>query len=357
MTTLCFDYDPLLYSAGSVGETRTVKVVHRASGDEYEFANRTAFWGHHKKKAGGWLAEYNASKSEGNQRQPDEFEITDIQTPEPLENCLHTLKQMIVAVQEATGARTYYGYSGSGKVFREDVSTIVKYKGNREGAIRPVHLEAMKEYLIRNHGCQIITGIEADDACSIDCRDGWKKYQRTGDKLILAFTDKDYYQVPGFIYHVDSASMHEYGEGFGWLAISDDRKKVTGRGRMWLYFQVMAGDDADNYYPNSANPGMRWGDVSAFETLKDAKNDKEAFEALVAGYKRIYPSPRRIVGWRGFVDPKSMKVLRPDPEDFKIEVDWLYCLNENFNLARMLRSRDEGVLNVKSILDKLRVDY
>ena len=71
MTILCFDYDPILYTAGSVGETRSIKVVHRESGDEYEFPTRTAFWGHHKKKAGGWLAEYNAAKSESNRRSPD----------------------------------------------------------------------------------------------------------------------------------------------------------------------------------------------------------------------------------------------------------------------------------------------
>lgn len=355
-TTVCFDYDPLLYASGSVGETRTIKVVHRASGDEYEFANRTAFWGHHKKKAGGWLAEYNAAKSEGRQRLPEEFEITDVQTPEPLENALHTLKQQIVAVKEAVGASTYYGYSGRGKVFREDVSTIVKYKGNREGAMRPVHLDAMKDYLIRQHACEVVTGIEADDACSIDTRNGYLKYLKTGNELVLAFTDKDYYQVPGHIYHTDSGRMHEYGEGFGWLAWDAVKKKVTGRGRKWLYFQVMAGDDADNYFANSANPGIRWGDKSAFDVLESAQSDKEAFQALVRGYKTIYPSPKSLIGWRGYKNQKTMTELSEDAEDFRIEVDWLYCLNENFNLARMLRKKDEGLIDVATVLTKLEVD-
>jgi hypothetical protein len=64
MTKLVFDYDPILYECGFIGEERHVKVVHRASGDEYEFPNRTAFYGHWKKKAGGWLAEYNAGRDD-----------------------------------------------------------------------------------------------------------------------------------------------------------------------------------------------------------------------------------------------------------------------------------------------------
>jgi len=360
MTKLCFDYDPLLYSAGSVGEERTIKAIHRASGDEYEFATRTEFWGHWKKKAGGWLAEYNAAKSEGQRRAPEEFDIIDVQTPEELPKVLHTLKQQINAAKEATGTKVHYGYSGRGVVFREHVSTIVKYKGNREGALRPVHLEAMKDYLIKNHACTIVEGIEADDACSIDARDGWKKWKASGDdkdKLILAFTDKDYFQVPGHLYHCDSGTMHSYGDAYGWLAWNAEKKKVTGRGRAWLYFQVMNGDDADNYFANSANPAMKWADKSAFDVLKDAKNDKEAFEAMVKGYQTLYPLPKKIIGWRGYEDPKDMKIPKPDAQDYEIEVDWKYVMQENFTLARMLRSRDEEPVNVLDVMKRLGVEY
>jgi len=202
--------------------------------------------------------------------------------------------------------------------------------------------------------------IEADDACSIDSYEGYKKWQKTqndSDKLVLAFTDKDYFQVPGHLWHCDSGTMHSYGEGFGWLAWDAEKKKVSGRGRMWLYFQVMCGDDADNYFANSANLSMKWADKSAFDILKDAKNDKEALEALVKGYKLLYPSPKTIVGWRGYEDPKDMKILKPDADDFKIEVDWAYVLQENFTLARMLRSRDEKPVVVKDVLTKLEVEH
>lgn len=368
MTRLMFDYDPILYSAGSVGEKRTIKVVHRTSGDEYEFATRTAFWGHWKKKAGGWLAEYNAAKTkEENKRKPEDFDIFDVQTPEPIENCIHTIKQMIVGTKEAVGAKSYYGYSGKGSVFREDVSTVLKYKGNREGMLRPVHLDDLKDYLVRQHGCKIITGptsaqtIEADDACTIDNYDAWqrwKKSQDDKDKLVLAFVDKDYYQGAGHFIHTPSGKEHSFGTGFGWLKIEGEGKdkKVVGRGRMWLYYQVMNGDDADNYFANSANPAMKWADMSAYDILKDCKTDQEALQALVKGYKLLYPQPKSLIGWRGYADPKDMKILLPNSEDFRIEVDWLYMLQENFTLAKMLRWEGDYT-NVRELLDKLDVKY
>jgi hypothetical protein len=102
----------------------------------------------------------------------------------------------------------------------------------------------------------------------------------------------------------------------------------------------MNGDSSDNYFANSANPDVKWADMSAYNVLKDAKNDKEAWEALVRGYKTIYPAPRKIVGWRGD----------------EIEVDALYMLQENFSLAKMLRWKGDKV-DVKQVLDKLGVEY
>ena len=362
MSKLLFDYDPLLYAAGFKGETRSVKVVHQQSGDEYEFSTRTDFWGHHKKRAGGWLAEYNAAKAEDNRRHPDEFIVTDVQVPGPIEECLHTLKMMIRGHKEVAGAKTYYGYTGKGTVFREDVSTVLKYKGNREGVLRPVHLDAMKDYLIKNHGCKVVTGIEADDACTMDLYDAYKVWLKTksdDDKVILAFSDKDYWQCAGHLYHTDSGKFHSQGDIFGKLFIvegSKGKKDVKGYGRLWLYFQVMNGDDADNYCANSANPAMKWAQMSAYNVLKDATNDKEAFEALISGYKTLYPSPKKIIGWRGYEDPKDRTILKPDAQDFEIEVDWLYMLQENFTLAKMLRWHGDKVL-VTDVMNKLGVKY
>jgi len=340
MTTVIFDYDPILYAAGSVGETRTVKIIHRQSGDEYEFDTRTLFWGHWKKKAGGWLADYN--KGADSPRFPEEFDVVDVQTPEPIENCLHTVKQMIKSTCEVLGTSNYYGYSGKGKVFREDISTILKYKGNRDGNLRPLHLDELKEYLRKHHSCEIVTGVEADDACSIDSYNAYKKWLKTKsdkDKYILAFVDKDYLQCAGHMYNTNTQEGVCSYDGFGWLK-PNDKGDIKGRGRMWLYQQVLDSDESDNYAANSASD-MKWGEKKSYDLLKDCTNDKEAFEALVLGYKTLYPQPKKIVGWR---------------KD-EIEIDWLYVLQENFNLAKMLRAYDEKPTDVKAVLTKLGVAH
>lgn len=361
MTTLLFDYDPILYEVGSVGESRTIKVVHRTSGDEHEFSTRTAFWGHWKKKAGGWLAEYNSARSEDQQRPAEEWDVTDVQTPEPIEFCLRTMKSIIRGHVEAVGAKSYYGYSGKGKVFREEISTILKYKGNREGALRPLHLEELKVYLAKHHNCEVVTVIEADDACSIDSYSAWQKWAKSksdDDKLVLAYVDKDYLQCAGHIYNTNYRDgIDSYGDGFGWLTLEKHGKSTLpkGRGRLWLYFQVLSEDTSDNYCANSANPSVKWGPMAAYEALKDCKSDKEALQVLVNSYKRIYPSKRSIIGWRGYEDPKDMKILKPDAEDFRIELDFMDVLVENFHLARMLRWRDDYV-DVRKVIHKLGVE-
>ena len=80
--------------------------------------------------------------------------------------------------------------------------------------------------------------------------------------------------------------------------------------------------------------------MAAYDILRVAKNDKEAFEALVKGYKTLYPEKKTIKGWRGN----------------DIEIDWLYMLQENFSMARMLRlSKDEPLVNVRAVCEQLGV--
>ena len=68
--------------------------------------------------------------------------------------------------------------------------------------------------------------------------------------------------------------------------------------------------------------------------------DKECFEAMRNIYVKLYPSPKKIVSWRGD----------------EIEIDWLYMLNENFQLARMRRWENDE-FHVNTVLDKLQVKY
>lgn len=319
------DADFIKYAAAAVGEKRTIQVVHRQSGDEWIYKTRTDFWGHWLKKSGGDLAKMNQGRE--TPLLPEEFDITDIQTPEPVEHSLHLAKVMFDKCLRLTNADTFTAYMGKGDSFRVDKSTILKYKGQREDMLRPLHLDAVGDYLHRTFGAEYITGIEADDQCVIDCVEH--------PASILVGIDKDYYGSPVQIVNPDKP---EWGlvdcRGFGGLYV-DEKGVVRGNGRMFLYHQVMYGDKTDNYCANSASD-MKWGEKSSYALLKDCKTDREAWEALVKGYKKLYPEPKVITGWRGD----------------EIEVDWLYVLRENFTMARMLRWEGDEV-DAKDVLTKM----
>jgi len=340
MTKLLFDYDPILFAAACVSEQRSIKVVHDQSGDELEFKTRTEFYGHHKTKSGGYLAELN--KGLDSPRQVQEFTITDVQTALPFIHAKSIVDSMIKGTCETLGTRNYYGYTGKGKVFRHDLATILEYKGNRKNLLTPVHLQELKEYIQHRHNCFLIEKIEVDDAVSGDSFAAYKKWSKTksnSDKLITVQREKDYLQCTGHLYNSDVSFEVQSHEGFGWLELNE-KGNVKGRGRMWLYHQCLSCDDSDNYAANSAS-ALKWGEKSSYKLLKDCKTDKEAFEAVVKGYKTLYPSAKVIKGWRG--------------DD--IEIDWLYCMTENFNLAKLLRTRDEQPTVIKDVLDKLKIEY
>jgi hypothetical protein len=147
--------------------------------------------------------------------------------------------------------------------------------------------------------------------------------------------DKDAKQCPGFHYNPNKDDEVRFIEGLGKLWL-DKKGDVDGCGRMWLYFQVGSSDSADNYAANCFSD-TKWGPKSAYEYLKDCTTDKQAFEALVRIFKKLYPERKVVDGCKG-----------------KVEIDWLYVMQECFTMAMMLRKPDDKI-DVKSTLEKLGV--
>jgi len=328
MTNLVWDFDYIKYSVGSIAETRSIVVTHKQSGNQKEFKTRTDFYGHYKKKEGGWLAEQNKSRT--TPWTAEDFTIEDKQVAQPVEYALNAVKSHIDSVVYKTGAKQYYGYIGKGDSWRVDASTILKYKGSRTNAMRPIHLEAIEEYLKKFHAAEEIRVLEADDKVVMDC---------TADpSLVLVGVDKDYRGCALTLFNPDKMGEPEKISGFGKLYIGSD-KKVRGEGRIFLAHQILSGDSSDDYCANSACD-TRWGDKNSYAILSKCSDDKQAWQGIVEAYKSLYPEKKEIIGWRGD----------------KIEVDWLYCLQENATMAHMLRWEGDSI-NVKSVLDKLKVAY
>lgn len=316
------DLDYVKYSAASVGETRQIRAVHRDSGREKVFKNRTEFWGHWKKKNGGYLATLNKDRT--SPFLPEDFDILDEQIAEPIENCLHTAKSMVEGALERSGAFDHVAFLGKGESFRVGRSTILEYKGNRKDTLRPIHLDDVSEYLAKKFDAIIVEGIEADDACVMAA------YQDPNSFIICS--DKDYYGSDVCVFNINH---EEEGivdcSGFGKLWLNE-KGDVRGTGLLFLLWQVASGDSSDNYAANSACYA-RWGDKSAFKALAECRSEAEAYEAVVRVYKKLYPSKNSVTGWRGDT----------------LEVDWKYVLSENYDLARMLRWEGDN-LTIEDVL-------
>lgn len=325
------DADMFKYSIASVGEKRSITVTHNASGNQMDFDTRTDFWGRGKKKDGGWLGERN--KERDSPFTADEFTIEDIQTiTDPIENILHSAKMQVDSALKNSGIKgnNYKFYLGKGDSFRLDRSTLMKYKGNRDNTLRPLLLDDVVEYLTKKYNAEIITDIEVDDKVIIE--------SVANPNSIVIAEDKDALTCPVKVFNpnkIDDGIVDCTGYG---AVYRDDKGKVRGHGIIFKYWQLLAGDTSDNYKPQCFSD-VRWGDVAAYNAIKDCRTHKECWQAIVDSYKKLYPETKTIEGWRGD----------------KIEIDWMYVLQEITDLQHMLRWEGDKLV-VQDILNTLKVE-
>lgn len=340
MSYLILDADFLAYTVSAVFQETYILAKHPEIVEPVKLPNKTALWGKPPKREGGFVQEYNELNFAT--LKACDFTFTEHQEALCIKAAKKSIDTRIQGLMEETGAEYYKGFVGKGDLDRVAMSTLWKYKGNREGAMRPCHLTELKDYLVQEHNCVYISGRESDDAVAeagLAAYNKWKVSRKDDDKGIITFADKDLCQVDGWQHHVGQCQKPELRVGFGKIW-RDDKGKVRGHGRLHFYWQVMSSDDSD-HYSASCFSDVKWGDVSAYKILADAKDDKQAFEALVQGFKKLYPTPKTVTGWRGD----------------EIEIDGLYVMNECFNLAKMLRTADEKPTDVKAVMAKLGVAF
>lgn len=319
-----FDLDFIKYAAASVGEKREVKVVNRKSGREWLCKNRTEFYGGNKK--GGILERLNENKKEEAVLKHTDFDYFDIQTPEPIQNILHTANCMIDSCLESAGAGVVDFYIGSGDSFRVGLSTLLEYKGNRKNVLKPVLLDEVNDYLVRKYSANIVEGYEVDDVVVME---SYGKHNH-----FIVGVDKDYYGTGSRFLNTNKLSESIVDtSGVGKLYL--DNGKVRGYGTAFKMFQACSGDSSDNYKANCCS-SVKWGEMSAYNVLKDCKTYRDLFEKGAGIFKHLYSSRKEVVGWKGET----------------LTIDWLYVFQELFNMAHLHRKQDDYV-NVESVLKNL----
>lgn len=303
--TVVLDLDQTCYVAAAGAEKRTIIATHKKSGRQMEFKNKTEFWGRQKTVVGGWLKDQNTNMeakmaAQGREFVPwtrDDFTITDKQSPEPVENCLHLLKIKINAILEHMETSNGLGVLGGEGNFRLALPTPEIYKGNREDTVRPMLLAETRAYVQRKYGAIVIDGIEADDYLTMKQYEGWLHYKKTGKfNYIVASFDKDQVQCPGLIFNtMRDASERDWKHPLPWLIdesmgeIWMEKGKVKGWGKKFFGYQMLFGDQSDNVKPYQNFDKIRFGETSAFQVISPCASEKDMWSAVVNQYKEWFP--------------------------------------------------------------------
>lgn len=274
------DGDILSYRAAAANEKRFVEAVHNETAESYEFDTATKF----KEWAGDTK---------------DDYTLTPGQKAGKLPNAFHILNQMIQNITAACKATSYHIVVSGEDNFRLMLPLPTRYKDSRKDSMRPLQLKDCKNYLINMHNAEVSVGVEADDVLVA--------YMVAGHTQ--ASIDKDANHGPGCLFNWDNMTEPEYIKGFGALELIEKEtarktatgkpiieKTIKGKGRVWLYYQMIFGDPVDAYKPCELAK-VKFGEIGAYDLLKNCKTDKEALEALMRQYKQWYPNPVTYRAW------------------------------------------------------------
>ena len=164
---------------------------------------------------------------------------TGLVTADPKPYALHSCKIYVNNIIEDCGCTSYTIYLTPKKTFRNKVRD--DYKANRKGIAKPVHLDAIRTYLINTYKAVVVTNIEADDALGL----------KQDDTTCIASIDKDLLMCAGRHYNF----------------VKKEHQVVTAKeGTRFFYQQMITGDTADNI---KGIKGL--GPVKASKLLEDTK--------------------------------------------------------------------------------------
>lgn len=311
------DADIIAYRCAAASEKRSIIATHKVTGEQVDAKTRTEF-----KQSLRDVSEFF------------EWDITDIQTPEPEAFCFHSINSMIGTITEACGTTQNKLVLGGKENFRLDIPLPTRYKSNREDTQRPVLLLQAREYIKHKLKAEISKGVEADDVLSIYAYEGFT----TGKKIIQASLDKDSMQCEGWNYNWNKMQAPELIKGFGSLSY-DKKDGCKGMGRIWLLAQSLMGDPVDGYKPTEL-ANKKFADASCYKLLSECKTDKEAFQVVYNQYKEWYPKPVTYTAWNGTEQTKSA-----------LELWQMY-----FDCARMLRKYEGDTVSLVDVLTKLKLE-
>lgn len=141
--------------------------------------------------------------------------------PDPESHALHSCKKYINDIITDTKCESYKMFLTGKKNFRKKVRD--DYKGTRRENVKPVHYQAIRDYMESKFHAQVVNGIEADDALALE--------QLPDHSTAIATIDKDLLMVEGLHYNYNTKE---------WTTVTHEE------GIRFFYKQMLTGDRVDN---------------------------------------------------------------------------------------------------------------
>lgn len=320
---LVLDGDEIAFQIAAACEQRGILVTNKTNESQHGFKTRTQ------------LKEF----LHGLEVPEDFYSVEDTQIAEPIANACRTVKAKLNTLKEKFQTENVELYFSGKDNFRLALPLPEQYKSSRADKIKPLLLSELKEYMIKYHNAKIVDGDEADQMVAQRMWDGYK----SGRKIIGITEDKDARSNQGWLYNPAKDEL-TFIDGYGGL-IKDEKGKVRGYGRSWLYHQLLIGDwSTDHFCPRQIIKAVtgkvpKFGEVASYNLLSECKTDKEAWVVVHNQYLSWFgKEPFSYVSWSG--------------ETFT--GDYLDALQMIWDCAFMKRFPDDNV-KVRNVLKKLGV--
>lgn len=345
--SMFIDADTPLFKASVVLEDKFIIVTHKKSKKVQEFSNKTEFYGHHGKKAGGWLSEYNDKRLMKGLRRidADSFDIVESarvkdSLGDPLEFGLNKFKEFLDQLRSyELSSRIVVVIGGQGN-YRYDLAHTQQYKGKRKA--KPLLFQQLKDLVIKSYPKHIVIvdGKEADDAMARAGYDNAVHYKKTGKyRNLLAYVDKDIDMVPAHSINYDDEAPTVK------IILAEEAARN-------YCSQLLTGDSTDNIlglpdFPEEIKEkyGMAkrkgTGPAGITKLFEDCHGIADHFDRVVECYKAYYGEEKKpFETWRGDT----------------LEWDWTDYLKETAMLAYMNPYDDPLSYDVIKHMKKLGVN-
>lgn len=230
--------------------------------------------------------EYDSKKAVDNQLKEmsdffdidvSEWKITNELIVNEEQSALDALDTILKGIKKECPSNKYSIYlTGKGN-YREAISVTNVYKGNRDKVEKPVHYQAVKDYIIQAHGAITKHGIEADDMMGRAMVHGVK----TGKKTLAVNSDKDVRGAHGYMYDYFGDKWFDIPE------LEADR---------FFFWQCLVGDKSVDNIEGLKGVSLEFcekyglrktgliGKVAAEKLLKDCQTKEEMFAIVKEAY-------------------------------------------------------------------------